>query len=61
MFPSINSQQRRELAHNRVLVGICADQNLASLVVFDEPGPAAALDTSERGIELGLEGGEVFV
>jgi hypothetical protein len=61
MLPHINTQQRHELAYNRVLDGICADQALAGLVVLGEPGPAAALDTGQRGVELGLEGGEVFV
>jgi hypothetical protein len=61
MLPSINTQQWGELAYNRILVCICADQDLTRFVVFDEPGPAAALDTGERGIEFALEGGEVFV
>ena len=55
MLPSINAQQRGELAYNWILVCICAYQDLARLVVFDEPGPAAALDTGERGIEFALE------
>jgi hypothetical protein len=61
MLPRIDAQQRRELTHDRVLIGICADQDLTGLVVFDEPGPSAALDTGKRGVELGLEGGEVLV
>jgi hypothetical protein len=55
MLPSINAQQRGELAYDWILVCICADQDLTRLVVFDEPGPAAALDTGERGIEFALE------
>ena len=61
MLPSIDTQQRRELAYDRVLVGICTDQDLTSFVVFDEPGPAAALDTCESGVELCFEGGEIAV
>lgn len=55
MLPSINAQQRGELAYHWILVCICADQDLTRLIVFDEPGPAAALDTGERGIEFALE------
>lgn len=61
MLPSIDAQQRRELSHNGVLIGICADQNLTRLVVLDEPSPAATLNTSERSIELRLEGGKVLI
>jgi hypothetical protein len=61
MLPSINTQQRRELAYNEVLIGICADQDLSRLVVLDQPGPAAALDTGERSIKLGLKGRKVFI
>ncbi len=61
MLPSINTQQRGELAYDWILVCICADQDLPRFIVFDEPGPAAALDTGERSIEFALEGGEVFV
>jgi len=55
MLPRINAQQRCVFSNNRVLVGICADLDLTSLVVLDEPGPAAALDTGECGVEFGLE------
>jgi hypothetical protein len=61
MLPSINTQQRGELAYNWILVCICADQDLTRFVIFDEPSPAAALNTGERGIEFALKGGEVFV
>lgn len=44
MFPSINTQQRRILSNNWILIGICADLNLASLVVLYQPCPSAALD-----------------
>jgi len=61
VLPGINAQQRRELPDDRILVRVCADQHLARFVVFDEPGPAAALDAGQRGVELGFEGREVFV
>ena len=35
--------------------GVCADANLASLLVLDEPSPAASLDTSESSVHLVLE------
>lgn len=61
MLPGIDAQQRRVLAHNRVLVSIGPDLKQAGLVVLDEPRPPTALDAGERGVELGLEGGEVAV
>jgi hypothetical protein len=44
MLPGVNAQQGRELAHDRILVGVGADEDLAGLVVLDKPGPAGALD-----------------
>jgi len=61
MLPRIDAQQRDILPHDGVLVGIGTDFHRARLRVLDEPGPAAALDPSERRIELALEGGEVTV
>jgi hypothetical protein len=61
MLPSIDTQQRRVLAHNWVLVGVGPNLNQSSLVVLDEPCPSTALNACERGIELGLEGGEIAV
>lgn len=61
MLPSINTQQRRVLSNNWVLVGICADLDLASLVVLDEPRPSTALNTSKGGVEFSLKGGEIAV
>jgi hypothetical protein len=43
------------------LIGICADLNLASLVVLDEPRPSTALDTCQCRVELGFERGEIAV
>lgn len=61
MLPSINTQQWCVLANNRILVGICANLDLSSLVILYEPCPSASLDTSEGGVELCLEGGEVAI
>ena len=61
MFPSIHAQQRRELPHHRVLIGICADLNLTRLIVLHKPCPATALDTGQRSVEFSFEGGEIAV
>ncbi len=61
MLPSINTEQWSVLSNNRVLVGICADLDLACLGVLHEPCPAASLDTGKSSIEFGLERGEVAV
>lgn len=45
MLPSINTQQWCELSNDRVLVGICANSNLTSLIVLYQPSPTTALDT----------------
>ena len=61
MLPRVNTQKWRVLAHNRVLVGVRPDLDLARLAVLDKPRPSAPLDTCQRGVELGLEGCEVAV
>ena len=61
MLPSINTQQRRILAHNRILIRICSNLNLSCLVILDQPCPATTLDTGESGVEFGLERGEIAV
>ena len=61
MLPSINAQQWCVLPNDRILVCVCADLDDAGLVVLDEPGPAATLDTSKSCVELGLELGEITV
>jgi hypothetical protein len=61
MLPSINTQQRGVFSNNWVLIGICADLNLTSFVVLDEPRPSTALDTCQCRIELSLEGREIAV
>lgn len=58
MLPSVDAQQRRELADDGILVGVGADEHLSRLGVFDEPGPAAALNAGEGGVEFVFEGGD---
>ncbi len=55
MLPGINTEKGLELANDGVLVGVGADADLAGLLVLDQPGPAAALNTGQRGVELVLE------
>lgn len=55
VLPSINAENWRVLSNNWVLVGVCLDLHCPSLVVLDKPCPAAALDTCESTVELGLE------
>lgn len=55
VLPGVNAEKGLVLANNGVLVGVSADTDLAGLLVLDEPGPAAALNTSQRGVELVLE------
>lgn len=43
------------MADNWVLVCVGLDQDLAGLVVLDEPCPATALDACKRCVELALE------
>lgn len=58
VLPCIDTQDGSVLADNWVLVCVCLDQDLASLVVLHEPCPATALDTRKRCVELPLEIGE---
>lgn len=58
MFPGIDTQQRRISAYHRILICVCPDLNLTSLVVFNEPRPAAALNTRKCGVEFRFEVGE---
>ena len=58
MLPSVDAQQRRVLSNDRILVRVGSDLHLACFVVFYEPGPAAALDAGESGVESVLERGE---
>lgn len=56
MLPRIDTEDGAELADDGVLVLVGLDTNVAGLDVLDEPRPTAALDASEGGIELLLEG-----
>lgn len=58
VLPCIDTQNGSVLAHNRVLVCVRLDQDLAGLVVLHEPRPSTALDTRKRRVELALEVGE---
>jgi hypothetical protein len=55
MLPRINSQNRPELSHYRVLVRIRPNLDTSRLSVLDQPRPATALDARERRVELLLE------
>jgi len=55
MLPSINTQNRPELPHYRVLVRIRPNLHTAGLCVLDQPRPSTALDARERCVELLLE------
>lgn len=55
VLPSIHTQNWAELAHDRILVGICLDLDAARLCILDQPCPTATLDTRQRRVELLLE------
>lgn len=55
MLPGINTEKGLVLANDGVLVRVGANADLARLLVLDQPGPAAALNTGQRGVELVLE------
>lgn len=55
MLPGIDTQQGNVLPHDRVLVRVGPDADLARLLVLDEPRPPAALDAGQGGVELLLE------
>jgi hypothetical protein len=55
VFPSINSQQRLELTHNRILVSICLDTNVSRSGILDQPSPSTSLNACQRRVELLLE------
>lgn len=58
VLPGVDTQQGDLVAGDGVLVGLGDDLQGAGLLVLDEPGPAAALDAGERGVDLGLQGAE---
>ena len=64
VFPCVNSEDRAELADNRVLVRIGADLKRASLGILYKPGPAGSLDACQSSVHLlfqRVEGAEVRV
>lgn len=56
MLPSINTQQWSVLAYDWILVCICSNLDLTSLVVLDQPRPSTSLDTCQSRVEFCLEG-----
>lgn len=61
MLPRINTEDRTELANNRVLVLVRLDADVAGLDVLDQPSPTTTLDASEGGVELLFESVEAAV
>ena len=55
VLPSVNAENRAELADHGVLVGVCLDADVAGLHVLHQPCPAGALDAGESGVELALQ------
>lgn len=64
MLPGVDAQQWHVVACHGVLVGAGDDLESAGRLVFGQPGPAAALDAGQGGVDLALqslEGSEVAV
>lgn len=61
MLPRVNTENRAELANDRVLVLVRLDADVARLDVLDQPCPATALDAREGSVELLLEPVEAAV
>lgn len=61
MLPSVNTEDGSELTNNGVLVCVGSDLDGTSLGVLDQPGPAGALNTGQRGVELLLHRVETAV
>lgn len=55
VLPGVDSQQRLQVAGDGVLVGTGDEAEVSGRLVFDEPGPARALDAGEGGVGLLLE------
>lgn len=56
MLPGIDTEEGLKGASNGVLVGSGGNGEGARVLVLDEPSPTRALDTSEGGVCLLLEG-----
>jgi hypothetical protein len=55
MLPRINTQNRPELPHHRILVRVRPNLHTPRLRVLNQPCPSAPLDTSQRSVELLFE------
>lgn len=64
MLPGVNTQERLKVASDGILVGTSDKRQCARGLVFDEPGPARALDASKSRVGLLLqvfERPEIFI
>lgn len=64
VLPSIDTKKRLEVAGDRVLVRASDDAKGAAGLVLDQPGPTAALDSGQGGVDLlaqGVEGAKVLL
>lgn len=61
MLPSVNTEDRSELADNGVLVCVGSDLDGTGLGVLDQPCPARALNTGQSSVELFLHGVEAAI
>lgn len=55
MLPSIHTQNRAELPHNRILISIRLDLHTARLCILHQPRPPTALNARQGRVELLLE------
>lgn len=55
VLPSVDAENRSELANDWVLVRVCLDLNSASVHILYQPCPTRALDTCESSVYLRLE------
>ena len=55
MLPSINTQNRTELPHDRILVRIRPNLDSTGLGILHQPRPTTTLNPSKRRVELLLE------
>jgi len=64
VLPRVDTQERSKVTGDGVLVRAGDNAEGAGGLVLDEPGPAAALDAGEGGVDLlaeGVEGAKVLV
>jgi hypothetical protein len=55
MLPGVNAHERHVVARYRILIHPCDHLERARGLVLGQPGPAAALDTSQDGVNMFLE------